>query len=123
MKIFYQLKLYLNKLKDILTNASISIGYKLYDRIITPKKNVKDLSIKNYATINIEKEYKYRKINDLGTLVLDFFQRLGAIDEYEYKIKQAQIDLNILNQKHIKSLKDMQKMMLKYPKFITANIY
>ena len=70
MKIIYQLKLYLNKLKDILTNAAISIGYKLYDRIITPKKNVKDLSIKNYATINIEKEYKYRKINDLGLKVL-----------------------------------------------------
>ena len=122
MKIIHKSKHYLKKLKDLLTNASISIGYKLYDRIITPKKNIKDLSIKNYATINIEKEYKYRKINDLGTLVLDFFQRLVAIYENEYKIKQAQIDLNILNQEHIKSLKDMQKMMLKYPKFINQSL-
>ena len=103
-------------------NIFISISYTLYDRLIEPKRNVKSLSIKNYATINIEKEYKYDKINNFGTFLLDILKKLNTINQYEYKIEQSKIDLNILNQNNIKSLKDTQKLMLKYPEFINETL-
>ena len=112
---------YVGKLGNFSRNIFFSIYYFLNERLIEPKKNVKSLSIKNYATINIEKEYKYDKINNFGTFLLDILRKLNNTNEYEYKIEQAKIDLNILNQNNRKALKDTRKLMLKNPEFINDN--
>ena len=113
---------FLKKIRFFCRNFLYAQFLRIYDRIVEPKKHIKSLSIKNYATINIEKEYKYTQISNFGGFLLRIFKKLNSLNAYEYKLKQAKLDLNILNQRHLQALEDIQKIIVRYPKFLNQSL-